>query len=69
MAKTLTKPTSKGASTVPISPEELNKLLAEIERLKLENAVLRQAAGIKIHRDSDDAQVEVSADEKNALLK
>lgn len=54
---------------MPISKKELDELLAEIERLRLENAILRQAAGIKITPEPEENQVHVSADERQALLK
>ena len=54
---------------MPICQKELDALLAEIERLKLENAVLREAAGIKIKSETDEEPVHVSADERQALLR
>jgi hypothetical protein len=54
---------------VPICQKELDALLAEIERLKLENALLREAAGIKIKSETDEEPVHVSADERQALLR
>lgn len=52
-----------------ISETELKELLAEIERLRLENAMLRQAAGIKIAPAQNEPEVHVSPEEKVALLK
>lgn len=54
---------------MPISKKELDQLLAEIERLRLENAILRRAAGIEIEPDGHRDNVEVTADERDALLK
>lgn len=49
---------------------KIRKLLAEIKRLKLENAILRQAAGIVISPEPQctDDEVLVSTEEKRALL-
>ena len=46
---------------MPICQKELDALLAEIERLKLENALLRE--------ETDEEPVHVSADERQALLR
>lgn len=54
---------------MPIGQEELDALLAEIERLRLENALLRQAAGINITPKQDLERLQVSNGERNALLK
>lgn len=51
------------------SEMEIKRLIAEIERLKLENAILRRAAGIHGSSESDDAQtIQVSQEERNALF-
>lgn len=51
---------------MPISPKVLRILLAQIERLQRENALLRKQAGIDaISKDSS----YISAEEKKALLK
>lgn len=51
---------------------EIRKLLAEIERLKLENAILKQALGLgvrlKPQPTEESEEVYVSAEEKRALL-
>lgn len=54
---------------MPICQKELDALLAEIERLRLENAILRRAAGIKVEPETDQEQIQVSAEERHALLK
>lgn len=52
-----------------MTPQELETLLAEIERLKLENAILRKAAGIQVSPEPNAQQLHVSHDERQALLK
>ncbi|HPT83145.1 MAG TPA: hypothetical protein PLM25_04590 [Limnochordia bacterium] len=52
-----------------ISPKELQQLLEEIDRLRRENAMLREAAGIRITHKDDSEPVEVSIKERNALLR
>ncbi|MDI9439588.1 MAG: hypothetical protein ACOX46_01515 [Limnochordia bacterium] len=51
-----------------ISPKELQQLLEELDRLRQENALLREAAGIRISED-DSKPVEVTVQERNALLR
>lgn len=51
-----------------ISPQELQELLEELERLRRENALLRQAAGIQI-AESEVEPVQVTARERQALLR
>jgi hypothetical protein len=48
---------------------DVETLLAEIERLKLENAILRKAAGIQVTPSSSSQQPYVTTDERQALLK
>ena len=48
---------------------DLETLLAEIERLRLENAILRKAAGIQACPASTSQQPYVTSDERQALLK
>lgn len=48
---------------------DVETLLAEIERLKLENAILRKAAGIQVAPLSSSQQLDVTHDERQALLK
>ncbi len=48
---------------------DLETLLAEIERLRLENAILRKAAGIQACPASTSQQPHVTSDERQALLK
>lgn len=52
-----------------ISPQELEELLTELERLKLENAILRRAAGIQISPEPSSQSIHVSANERQALLR
>ncbi|NLM41890.1 MAG: hypothetical protein GX199_06225 [Firmicutes bacterium] len=52
-----------------ISPKELQQLLEEIDRLRRENAMLREAAGIHIAPQDDSEPVEVTVKERNALLR
>ena len=51
------------------TPHDLEALLAEIERLKLENAILRKAAGIQVPPASTSQQLHVTSDERQALLR
>lgn len=51
------------------SKKELQSLLAEIERLKLENAVLRRAAGIHVTTEAKNQTVQVTEDERKALFR
>lgn len=51
-----------------VSPQEFQELLKELERLKRENALLRQAAGIQIS-EPEFKPVQVTANERQALLK
>lgn len=55
------------------SQEKIKALLEEIELLKLENSLLRRAAGIKSNDTDDDDEVkqdnQLSPAERNALLK
>lgn len=51
-----------------ISPQKFQELLEEIERLKRENALLRQAAGIQVSKP-DPEPVQVTASERQALLR
>ena len=48
---------------------DLEALLAEIERLKLENAILRKAAGIQVSSSSNGQPLHVTQDERQALLR
>jgi hypothetical protein len=48
---------------------DVETLLAEIERLKLENAILRKAAGIQVMPASTSQHPYVTTDERQALLK
>lgn len=52
-----------------ISPKELKQLLEEIDRLRRENAMLREAAGIHVASEDDSQPLEVTAEERNALLR
>lgn len=69
MTNVIGKSCEERASQLAISQKELQKLLSEIERLKLENAVLRKAAGIQISSEPQKQQVQVSNDERQALLR
>ncbi len=51
------------------NPPDLEALVAEIERLKLENAILRKAAGIQVSPAPDPQQPHVTHDERKALLR
>ena len=51
-----------------ISSKQYQELLEEIERLKRENAILRQAAGIRVS-EPEVEPVQVTANERHALLK
>lgn len=48
---------------------DLKALLEEIERLKLENAILRKAAGIRVSSDSAPEHSQVTQEERHALLR
>ncbi|NMB19355.1 MAG: hypothetical protein GX979_00675 [Firmicutes bacterium] len=48
---------------------DLKALLEEIERLRLENAILRKAAGIQVPSSSKPQQSQVTHDERQALLR
>lgn len=48
---------------------DVETLLAEIERLKLENAILRQAAGIKVSPAADAQSLNITHEERQALLR
>ncbi|HHT69057.1 MAG TPA: hypothetical protein GXZ85_07360 [Firmicutes bacterium] len=48
---------------------DLETLLAEIERLRLENAILRRAAGIQVSPAPNSQQPQVTHDERQALLR
>ena len=52
-----------------ISRKELQQLLEEIDRLRRENALLREAAGIHITDQETPKPVEVTPQERNALLR
>lgn len=52
-----------------ISLEQVQHLLDEIERLRRENAMLRRAAGINVTPDDSDEPMEVSTQERKALLR
>lgn len=52
-----------------ISEKELQSLLAEIERLKLENAILRRAAGIHLTPEPKNQTIQVSDAERQALFR
>ncbi|MDI9412229.1 MAG: hypothetical protein QM401_01465 [Bacillota bacterium] len=51
------------------SEEKIQALLEEIELLKLENSLLRKAAGIKSPDKELEQSTQVSEAERNALLK
>jgi len=51
------------------SEEKIQALLEEIELLKLENSLLRKAAGIKSPDEELERSTQVSEAERNALLK
>ncbi|MCK9525915.1 MAG: hypothetical protein M0R49_08305 [Limnochordia bacterium] len=48
---------------------DLETLLAEIDRLRLENAILRKAAGIQVSSSSNGQPLHVTKDERKALLR
>jgi hypothetical protein len=48
---------------------DLETLLAEIDRLRLENAILRKAAGIQVSSSSNGQPLHVTQDERQALLR
>ena len=52
-----------------ISRKDLLQLLEEIDRLRRENALLREAAGIQITDHVTPKPVEVTPQERNALLR
>lgn len=52
-----------------LSKQEIQTLLTEIERLRLENAILRRAAGIQISPEPSSEQAHVTANERQALWK
>lgn len=52
-----------------ICPKELQLLLEEIDRLRRENAMLREAAGIHISDNEDCDAIQVTPNERRALLR
>ncbi len=54
---------------MPQTAPDMESLLAEIERLKLENAILRRAAGIQILPAKDAKSLNVTDEERQALLR
>ncbi|NMB01384.1 MAG: hypothetical protein GX971_07710 [Firmicutes bacterium] len=64
----LLETTDKELASMDISPQKFQELLEEIERLKRENALLRQAAGIQVSKP-DPEPVQVTASERQALLR
>lgn len=52
-----------------ICPKELQLLLEEIDRLRRENAMLREAAGIHISDNEDCDAIQVTPNELRALLR
>lgn len=60
--------TDKELVSMDISPQKFQELLEEIERLKRENALLRQAAGIQVSKHEPEP-VHVTINERQALLR
>lgn len=58
-----------GAFPMNNTSHDLKALLEEIERLKLENAILRKAAGIRVSPDSAPEHSQVTQEERHALLR
>lgn len=54
---------------MPHPSHDLETLLAELERLKLENAILRRAAGIQAPSDANAQSLNVTHEERQALLR
>ncbi|HKM43042.1 MAG TPA: hypothetical protein VJZ70_03515 [Limnochordia bacterium] len=48
---------------------DVETLLEELERLRLENAILRKAAGLQMSPASKEQPIQVTHDERQALLR